>query len=106
MPSLETLSAPRGGQRIEVRNGRLQMFDPPIIPFHRRGWHGSRYLTRHRARAGSGSAEGLRPAEADRLVQAKATLRRKIMTYNPARLTEGAREVRTSEFANAVIDNV
>jgi len=34
----------------------------------------------------------------------EATFRRKIMTYDLARLTEGAREVRTSEFAAAVID--
>ena len=36
----------------------------------------------------------------------EATFRRKIMTYDLARLTEGAREVRTSEFANAVIDSM
>jgi isocitrate dehydrogenase len=34
----------------------------------------------------------------------QTTFRRKIMTYDLARLTEGAREVRTSEFATAVID--
>jgi len=34
----------------------------------------------------------------------EATFRRKIVTYDLARLTEGAREVRTSEFATAVID--
>jgi isocitrate dehydrogenase len=34
----------------------------------------------------------------------QAAFRRKIMTYDLARLTEGAREVRTSEFATAVID--
>ena len=34
----------------------------------------------------------------------EATFRRKVMTYDLARLTEGAREVRTSEFAAAVID--
>jgi isocitrate dehydrogenase len=36
----------------------------------------------------------------------EAAFRRKIMTYDLARLTEGAREVRTSEFATAVIDNM
>ena len=36
----------------------------------------------------------------------EATFRRKIMTYDLARLTEGAREVRTSEFATSVIDSM
>ena len=36
----------------------------------------------------------------------EAAFRRKIMTYDLARLTEGAREVRTSEFATAVIDGM
>jgi isocitrate dehydrogenase len=36
----------------------------------------------------------------------EAAFRRKIMTYDLARLTEGAREVRTSEFAAAVIDGM
>jgi len=36
----------------------------------------------------------------------EATFRRKIVTYDLARLMEGAREVRTSEFATAVIDSM
>ncbi|HLW58781.1 MAG TPA: isocitrate dehydrogenase (NADP(+)) [bacterium] len=36
----------------------------------------------------------------------EATFRRKVMTYDLARLTEGAREVRTSEFATAIIDSM
>jgi isocitrate dehydrogenase len=36
----------------------------------------------------------------------EATFRRKILTYDLARLMEGAREVRTSEFATAVIDSM
>jgi isocitrate dehydrogenase len=46
--------------------------------------------------------------EAARLIvhAMEATFRRKIMTYDLARLTEGAREVRTSEFATAVIDGM
>ena len=36
----------------------------------------------------------------------EATFRRKVMTYDLARLTEGAREVRTSEFATAIIDGM
>jgi len=36
----------------------------------------------------------------------EATFRRKVVTYDLARLMEGAREVRTSEFAAAVIDNM
>jgi len=34
------------------------------------------------------------------------TFLQKIMTYDLARLTDGAREVRTSEFATAVIENM
>ena len=36
----------------------------------------------------------------------EATFRRKVMTYDLARLTEGAREVRTSEFATTIIDSM
>jgi isocitrate dehydrogenase len=36
----------------------------------------------------------------------EATFRRKIVTYDLARLMEGAREVRTSEFATAVIESM
>lgn len=36
----------------------------------------------------------------------EATFRRKIVTYDLARLMDGAREVRTSEFATAVIDQM
>jgi isocitrate dehydrogenase len=36
----------------------------------------------------------------------EATFRRKVMTYDLARLTEGASEVRTSEFATAIIDSM
>ena len=36
----------------------------------------------------------------------EATFRRKIMTYDLARLTEGAHEARTSEFATAVIESM
>src|SRR5207302_10031251 len=36
----------------------------------------------------------------------EATFRKKIVTYDLARLMEGAREVRTSEFASAVVDNM
>jgi len=44
---------------------------------------------------------------ADAIIKAlEATFRRKIMTYDLARLTDGAREVRTSEFATAVIDQM
>jgi len=42
---------------------------------------------------------------ADAIVRAfEATFRKKIVTYDLARLMDGAREVRTSEFATAVID--
>ncbi|MBI3976420.1 MAG: NADP-dependent isocitrate dehydrogenase, partial [Armatimonadetes bacterium] len=34
------------------------------------------------------------------------TFAQKVMTYDLARLAEGAREVRTSEFATAVIENM
>jgi isocitrate dehydrogenase len=46
--------------------------------------------------------------EAARLIVTgmEATFRRKIMTYDLARLTEGAREVRTSEFAAAVMESM
>jgi isocitrate dehydrogenase len=44
---------------------------------------------------------------ADTIVRAlEATLRRKIVTYDLARLMEGAREVRTSEFATAIINEM
>ncbi len=36
----------------------------------------------------------------------EATFRKKIVTYDLARLMEGAREARTSEFASAVVDNM
>jgi len=36
----------------------------------------------------------------------EATFRNKIVTYDLARLMEGAREARTSEFASAVVDNM
>jgi isocitrate dehydrogenase len=42
---------------------------------------------------------------ADRIIAAmEATFRQKIVTYDLARLMDGAREVKTSEFASAVID--
>ncbi len=44
---------------------------------------------------------------AQRIVRAlEATFRKKIVTYDLARLMDGAREVRTSEFASAVIDHL
>ena len=44
---------------------------------------------------------------ADAIVRAlEATFRRKIVTYDLARLMEGAREVRTSDFATAIIDQM
>ena len=44
---------------------------------------------------------------ADAIVRAlEATFRRKIVTYDLARLMEGARAVRTSEFATAIIDQM
>jgi isocitrate dehydrogenase len=44
---------------------------------------------------------------ADAIVRAlEATFRKKIVTYDLARLMDGAREVRTSEFATAVIDQM
>lgn len=44
---------------------------------------------------------------ADSIVRAlEATFRDKVVTYDLARLMEGAREVRTSEFATAVIDRM
>jgi len=36
----------------------------------------------------------------------KRTIAQKIVTYDFARQMEGAREVRTSEFATAVIENM
>jgi isocitrate dehydrogenase len=36
----------------------------------------------------------------------EATFKQKIVTYDLARLMEGAREVKTSEFASAIIDNM
>lgn len=46
--------------------------------------------------------------EAARLITAayEATIAQKIVTYDFARLMEGAREVRTSEFATALIENM
>jgi isocitrate dehydrogenase len=44
---------------------------------------------------------------ADRIVRAlEATFRKKVVTYDLARLMDGAREVRTSEFATEVIENL
>jgi isocitrate dehydrogenase len=44
---------------------------------------------------------------AQRIVRGlQKTFRQKIVTYDLARLMDGAREVRTSEFASAVIDNM
>ncbi len=44
---------------------------------------------------------------ADTIVKAlEATFRKKIVTYDLARLMDGAREVKTSEFATAVIDQL
>jgi len=44
---------------------------------------------------------------ADAIVKAlEATFRKKIVTYDLARLMDGAREVKTSEFATAVIDQL
>ncbi len=44
---------------------------------------------------------------ADAIVKAmEATFRKKIVTYDLARLMDGAREVKTSEFATAVIDQM
>jgi isocitrate dehydrogenase len=44
---------------------------------------------------------------ADGIVKAlEAVFRRKIVTYDLARLMDGAREVRTSEFATAIIDQL
>lgn len=44
---------------------------------------------------------------ADRIVHAlEATFRKKVVTYDLARLMDGAREVRTSEFATEVIENL
>jgi isocitrate dehydrogenase len=44
---------------------------------------------------------------ADRIVKGlEATLAQKIVTYDFARLMEGAREVKCSEFGTAIIDNM
>jgi isocitrate dehydrogenase len=44
---------------------------------------------------------------ADRIVKGlEATISQKVVTYDFARLTEGAREVKCSEFASAIIDNM
>jgi isocitrate dehydrogenase len=44
---------------------------------------------------------------ADRIVKGlEATIAQKVVTYDFARLTEGAREVKCSEFATAIIDNM
>jgi isocitrate dehydrogenase len=44
---------------------------------------------------------------ADRIVRSlEATIAKKVVTYDFARLTEGAREVKCSEFATAIIDNM
>jgi isocitrate dehydrogenase len=46
-------------------------------------------------------------AEADDIVRAmEATIAERIVTYDFARLTEGATEVKTSEFASAIIDRL
>jgi isocitrate dehydrogenase len=34
------------------------------------------------------------------------TIAQKVMTYDFARLTEGAKQVKCSEFANAIIENM
>ena len=47
------------------------------------------------------------PEAADLITRGlERTFKQKIMTYDLARLTDGAREVRTSEFATAVIENM
>ena len=44
---------------------------------------------------------------ADDIVRAlEATIAEKIVTYDFARLTEGAKEVKTSEFATAIIERL
>jgi isocitrate dehydrogenase len=44
---------------------------------------------------------------ADRIIRGiEATISQKVVTYDFARLTEGAREVKCSEFATAVIENM
>ncbi len=46
-------------------------------------------------------------AEADDIVRAmEATFAERIVTYDFARLTEGATEVKTSEFASAIVDRL
>src|SRR5437660_11449055 len=46
-------------------------------------------------------------AEADDIVRAmEATIAERIVTYDFARLTEGATEVKTSEFASAIVDRL
>ena len=47
------------------------------------------------------------PEAAARIVKGlEKTFKQKIVTYDLARLMEGAREVKTSDFASAVIDNM
>ena len=47
------------------------------------------------------------PDAADRIVRSlEATIGKKVVTYDFARLTEGAREVKCSEFATAIIDEM
>jgi isocitrate dehydrogenase len=44
---------------------------------------------------------------ADRVVKAlEATIAQKVVTYDFARLMEGAREVKCSEFGTAIIENM
>jgi len=44
---------------------------------------------------------------AQRITKAlETTFKQKVVTYDLARLMDGAREVKTSEFATAVIDNM
>src|SRR3989454_8906573 len=44
---------------------------------------------------------------AQRIIKAmEKTFKQKIVTYDLARMMDGAREVKTSEFATAVIDNM
>ena len=46
-------------------------------------------------------------AAADLLIKGlDVTIAKKVMTYDFARLTEGAKEVKCSEFATAVIDEM
>ena len=44
---------------------------------------------------------------ADRIVRGlEATLAQKVVTYDLARLMEGAKEVKCSEFATAIVENM